>query len=90
MVTILRCLDVEGADAIDEILAAAAFDFARVDRARLHESYEAWVHVRLDPPDPDRIELFFVWACSHRCLLLEVGAYADKVTVFKLGTLSWR
>jgi len=40
-VTILRCLDVEDADAIDESLAAENFDFVNVDRERLHESYEA-------------------------------------------------
>ena len=49
-----ECLDVDAADVIDHILAAAGLDFVKVDRERLGESYEAWVHVRINDLDPDR------------------------------------
>jgi hypothetical protein len=62
-------LDVDDADAIDGILAAAAFDFVKVDRTRLHESYEAWVHVRLDPPDPVRHTELFIGLSVDRAVL---------------------
>ena len=64
-----ECLDMEDADAIDEILAGANFDFVKVDRERLHESYEAWVHVRLDPHDPDRHRELFVGLSVDRAVL---------------------
>jgi hypothetical protein len=39
------------ADGVDGVLRAArAFQGIRVDRARLAESYEAWVHVEIEPP----------------------------------------
>jgi hypothetical protein len=62
-------LEVEDADAIDRILAVANFDFVKVDRERLHESYEAWVHVRLTPPDPDRHSELFLGLSVDRGVL---------------------
>ena len=67
-----ECLDVDDADAIDRILAAAGFDFVKVDRDRLPESYEAWVHVKLDPLDPERhIELFIGLSVDRAVLTWE-------------------
>lgn len=42
-------LDERWADAIDRVLAASTFTrIASVDRTRLHDSMEAWVHVVVD------------------------------------------
>lgn len=46
-------LDEASADVIDAILAMAPqTDYLRVDRTRLHESMEAWIHVHWSGPDP--------------------------------------
>jgi hypothetical protein len=48
-------ITVEIADALDEILAAqASIPQLSVDRAKLDESQEAWVHVRFGPCRPYR------------------------------------
>lgn len=45
-------ISAEIADVIDAVLAAAPHTaFVTVDRSRLHESWEAWVHVIIDSPD---------------------------------------
>lgn len=47
-------ISAEIADTIDQVLAAEpALHFLKVDRARLDECLEAWVHVKIDSPESD-------------------------------------
>jgi hypothetical protein len=64
-----ECLTVEDADTIDRILALANFDFVKVDREQLRDSYEAWVHVRLTSPDPERHARLFLGISVDRGVL---------------------
>ena len=59
----------QDADAIDRILASADCDFLKVDRGRLHESYEAWVHVTIAAGDPKRHPELFVGLTVDRGVL---------------------
>jgi hypothetical protein len=52
----IQGITIEIADAIDEILARSSLtSFLKVDRTRLEESWEAWVHVLIDTPSGDAL-----------------------------------
>jgi len=57
------------ADVIDRILVDAHCGFAKVDRMRLHESYEAWVHVTLSGLDADRRYQLFAGIDASQAVL---------------------
>ena len=71
----LSGIDIEDADYIDGVLRAARLDRAiLVDRSRLHESHEAWIHVVVssdDDVDPD------------------MGAFSGFHPYPRLGILTW-
>jgi hypothetical protein len=48
------CLTEEDAKVIDGIFRRHGLAFLRVDRTRLGDSFEAWVHVSVDPPQEER------------------------------------
>lgn len=53
-----RGITVAIADAIDALLASRpGANFLKVDRARLSECWEAWVHVLIDTPERDEQSL---------------------------------
>ena len=62
-------LEPADADALDRILADAQCGFITVDRTRLHESYEAWVHVTVSVLDPDRRHELFDGLAADRAVL---------------------
>jgi hypothetical protein len=49
-------LEESDADVIDRILHRNGLGWMKVDRARLGESWEAWVHVHIDPSTQDLFE----------------------------------
>jgi len=44
----------QDAQVVDGIFRTEGYDFLGVDRARLNDSYEAWVHVRIQVKNQDR------------------------------------
>lgn len=49
-------IDADDADVIDAILARARGTWSRVDRSKLRQSHEAWIHVLLTGDDQGLLE----------------------------------
>lgn len=47
-------LSEQDAEVVDGIFRTEGYDFLRVDRTRLNDSFEAWVYVRIQVPNRDR------------------------------------
>ena len=74
----IQGITAEIADTIDALLASASrTSFLKVDRARLDDSWEAWVYVLIDSPESTVPDLF--------------GPYAGSIYGFGAarGVLTW-